>query len=111
MSPADGNFYIPFDPVDHPLYHTAANSRQEPPIACLEVMLADGADCQGWKADRTLDIVWTWVNSSDYVWRGAHAMATQRQGDVSDEPVNDYKAPLAHFRYCSRTIFALIKLC
>ena len=62
-------------------------------------MFGSGADCDGWRADQTMDVVWSWVNSTDRVWRYAHAIIEHSVSGKPGKPNVNYNAPIAHLQY------------
>ena len=62
-------------------------------------MFDSGADCEGWRADQTMDVVWSWVNSTDRVWRYAHAIIEHSASGKPGKPDVNYNAPIEHLQY------------
>ncbi|KZV61927.1 hypothetical protein PENSPDRAFT_271833 [Peniophora sp. CONT] len=109
-SPSSGDFYIPFKLSETWRDRGSPLAYQEPPIECLESMFNSGADCEGWRPDQPMDVVWSWVNSTDRAWRYAHAIIEHSVSGKPGKPNIDYNAPIAHLqnldelRYSMRSV-------
>ncbi|KAH7104304.1 hypothetical protein BKA62DRAFT_502361 [Auriculariales sp. MPI-PUGE-AT-0066] len=82
MDAFKAQLYVPISPDTLPLPRA---KRHRPTDDCLEISLAQGGMCDpvgyGLPAKAKIDIVWSWVNSSDPFWRRANAqIEARRQG-------------------------------
>ncbi|KAI0319455.1 hypothetical protein OF83DRAFT_1170223 [Amylostereum chailletii] len=96
--PPTGNYYISFTPEKHPVLDIHPPTRQEPSLACLENVIADGAQCGRREKDTQLDVLWTWVNSSDPVWRYTHTRIEDELNGSWRPSIVDWDAPIAHLQ-------------
>ncbi|KZV94334.1 hypothetical protein EXIGLDRAFT_737093 [Exidia glandulosa HHB12029] len=90
--------YVPIAPST-PLLPRAR--RHVPTDDCLELSLAQGEMCDargyGIPENFQLDFVWSWVNSTDPIWRRTRAQAEARRLGVLDDAEVDYGAPISRF--------------
>ncbi|KAI0313282.1 hypothetical protein OF83DRAFT_564266 [Amylostereum chailletii] len=98
ISDATAEFYLPFDPAQHPVLDIVPKRRQARSTECLENVIADGLPCGVRDEDTTMDLVWTWVNSTDPVWRYTHTVIEHQLSGKPGVPKFDYNIPLEHLR-------------
>jgi hypothetical protein len=97
--PNNQHMYLPFAPSAYSQRHPIAPFPSEISDSCLEAIVASGeAKCKGWDAGDSIDVVWSWVNSSDHVWRYAHDTIEHNTKGNKGVTIVKYTAPLAHFR-------------
>ncbi|KDQ61660.1 hypothetical protein JAAARDRAFT_518082 [Jaapia argillacea MUCL 33604] len=88
-------YYSVFKPIPAPKEPPSERVLAPPTLECLEALVARGEPCQD-RTKTTLDVVWTWVNSSDPLWRREHT-ASQYRLLGEEPPLINYTSPLAHF--------------